>query len=91
MPSHEPDSGALQKLDYDRVRQIAGAIEPWQVSAILALGATVGELEAAVAWITVEADHSGLHHAAEGDVGRDSRITAVHEILAADKDTDDDD
>ena len=85
MPSDTFDGSARRRLDYAMVKQMAGSLAPWKVSAILALGATVGELEQALAWMSVESGGSGLHHAADADLARDSRVSSIFEILAADR------
>lgn len=90
MQSSDSDTEAQRGLDYASIKQTVGTIEPWKVSAILALGATVGELEQAVAWMTVESDGSGFRHAADRDVATDSRVAGIYEVLAADRAEDED-
>ena len=90
MQSQDTDAGARRKLDYAAIKLIAGTIEPWQVTAILALDVTVGELEQAVAWMAVESEGSGLHHAADRDLATDSRVAGIYEILAAERADSDD-
>jgi len=83
MPQNDADD--RRKVDYATIVGTAGSIAPWKISAILTLGATVADLEEAVAWISVEQDGSGLHHASSTDIVRDSKAAAIFEILSADR------
>ncbi|MEZ5666934.1 MAG: hypothetical protein R3F55_05795 [Alphaproteobacteria bacterium] len=74
-----PDD-AKERLTYDRVVAVAGQIPAWKVSAILALGATVDELEQAVALVSAEAGMDGAPH-----VARASRVGSIHDILAGER------
>ncbi len=85
MQTGDPDSESGQRLDYEAVVRTAGSIAPWKISAILALNATVEDLEEAVAWVSVETDGSGLHHARAGEAAADGRAAGIYEILVADR------
>ena len=74
-----------KRLDYDAVVRIAGSIAPWKISAILALNATVEDLEEAVAWVSVEIGDSGLRHDSGREAVADGRAAGIYEILVADR------
>jgi hypothetical protein len=78
-------TGSGRKLDYDAVLRVTGSIAPWKIAEILALNATVDELEKAVAWVSVEADDSGLHHDSGSGAAAEARVAGIYEILVADR------
>jgi hypothetical protein len=78
-------TGSGRTLDYDAVVRVTGSIAPWKIAEILALNATVEELEQAVAWASVEAGDSGLHHDSAGDAVAEARVAGIYGILVADR------
>lgn len=85
MSTMQGDSTSNERVDYDAVVRTLGMIEPWKISAILALGATAAELERAAAWVAVESDQSGLHHESAGGAGAEARVSGIYDILTSDR------
>ncbi len=65
----------------DDVFRLCGDISDARVAAILATGATLGDLEAAVAWADRESDVMG-----EARRPLDGRVAEIHEILTEGED-----
>ena len=75
---------AVVKLTGQQVHDIVGDIEDTKVAAIVATGATLDDLEAAMAWAAGENDVMGdVRHLAS------PMIAAVYDILTADEAADD--
>jgi len=76
----ETANGGISGLTSEEVRRICGDLSDWKVSAILETHATIGDLEAAVAWLVGEDDVMGEERRALS--GASARI---YDILAADE------
>lgn len=75
------DAGAAtNKLTHDLIVGIAGDTSDAKVAAILATGATVEDLEEAVAWASGESDVMG-----EERLPLSGLVSAVYDILTADE------
>ena len=85
MSSTDEDVARDGRLDYDAIVRTVGLIEPWKITAILALGASIEELEQAAAWVSVEDDESGLRHESAGDAATEARVAAIYEIMVSDR------
>ena len=79
-PADDPKA-AKPRLTHDQILRIAGEISDAKVAAIEAMGATLEELEEAVAWAVGESD-------VMGDQRRPlaGRISDLYDILTADED-----
>lgn len=77
-PVETPPCAPRKALTADDVRRIAGDIDDVKLVAILELGATVAELEAAVAWEEGESDVLG-----EAREPLSGRVGEIYEILTA--------
>jgi hypothetical protein len=69
-----------QRIGHDDVVRLCGDIEDWKVSAILGTGATIEELEEAVAWSIGEDDVMG-----EERKPLSGKVAQIQEILASDE------
>ncbi|MFQ5953930.1 MAG: hypothetical protein ACE5JZ_02580 [Kiloniellales bacterium] len=69
------------RLTHDRVIDIAGDLGDARIARILATGATVEDLEEAVAWAAGESDVMG-----EERLPLSGRVAKLYEILTADED-----
>lgn len=74
------DQGRARPLSGDEVRHFCGDIADWKVSAILAVGASVEEIETAVAWAAGEDDVMG-----EERRPLSGSAAAVYDVLVADE------
>lgn len=81
----EPNEGSAGPTHED-VRHVCGDIADWKVAAILATGATLDEIEVAVAWDAGEDDVMG-----EERRPLSGAAAAVYDILIADEDHGDED
>lgn len=81
-----PSSPSPHSLDAGEIRRECGTVLDWQVEAILATGASSGDLAAAVAWLDGQDD-------VMGDARRPltGRAAQVYDILAAGEEPDDED
>ena len=77
-PAEQNPCSPGKPLDADEVRRIAGEIDDVKLVAILELGASVAELEAAVAWAEGESDVLG-----EARERLSGRVGQLYEILTA--------
>jgi hypothetical protein len=73
-------SGGIPKLTSEDVRHVCGDLLDWKVNAILGTDATIGDLEAAVAWLEGEDDVMG-----EERRQLTGASALVYDILAADE------
>ena len=73
------------KLTHDRIIRIAGEISDAKIAAIEATGATLEDLEEAVAWASGESDVMG-----DERLPLSGLASVVYEILTADEAYDDD-
>lgn len=80
MSPSDDGPGSDAGLDYDAITRAAGEIAPWKITAILALDATVGDLERAVAWAYAEEGQTGLHH-----IETVGKAGSIYEILISDR------
>ncbi len=69
------------RLTHDQILRVAGDISDAKVAAIEAMGATLEELEEAVAWATGESDVMG-----DQRLPLAGRTAALYDILTADED-----
>jgi hypothetical protein len=83
--SRTPGQGATAALTRDRVVSLAGDLEDAQIAAIIATGATVGDLEEAIAWAEAESDVMGEMEKRLGEPA-----VRVYEILMTRKETEPD-
>ena len=83
MSKSGPDTGTSSKapLTHDAVCRIAGNMDDSKVAAVLATGASVEQLEEAVAWATGESDVMG-----DLRLPLTGRVAALYDILTADED-----
>jgi hypothetical protein len=72
--------GGAPKLSVEDVRHVCGDLLDWKVNAILGTNATIGDLEAAVAWLEGEDDVMG-----EERRPLTGASAQVYDILAADE------
>ncbi len=79
-PADDPKA-AKPRLTHDQILRIAGEISDAKVAAIEAMGATLEELEEAVAWAVGESDIMGDQRRPLA-----GRIDALYDILTADED-----
>jgi hypothetical protein len=81
-----PDAGEAARLDHGEVRRLCGDIADWKISAILATGAEIDDIEVAVAWAAGEDDVMGeARRPLVGAAG------AVYDIITADEEYGDED
>jgi hypothetical protein len=81
MPDKQTDT-----LTAAEVRHLCGEVPDWKVAAIVATGASVGEIETAIAWAAGEDDVMGeARRPLAGTAG------AVYDILTADEEYGDED
>lgn len=80
MGAEGSDREGRQRLNYERVVRVAGRIAPWKISAILALNASVDDLDQAVAWASAESGSDGPRR-----TGGDGMAGSIHEILVSDQ------
>ncbi len=73
----------LATLDAEAVRRLCGDITDATISAILAVGASIADLEAAIAWAAGESDVMG-----EARRPLAGASAAIYELLAADDEFD---
>ena len=69
------------RLRSDDVRRLCGDILDWKVDAIVSSGATISDLEAAVAWLTGGSDVMGKQR-----VPLDGAAASVYDLLASGED-----
>ena len=81
MPDDKP-----QALAASEVRHLCGDVADWKVSAILATGADVDDIEAAIAWAAGEDDVMGEERRPLAGAA-----AAVYDILTADDEYGDED
>lgn len=74
--------GREVELDAAEIRRIVGDITDAKIMAILKTGASLDELEQAVAWAEGESDVLG-----EAELPLSGPVSAVHEILTADEES----
>ncbi len=79
-PADDPKA-AKPRLTHDQILRIAGEISDAKVAAIEAMGATLEELEEAVAWAVGESDIMGDQRRPLA-----GRIDTLYDILTADED-----
>ena len=84
--TNEHGEGGNQPLGADEIRHLCGDIADWKVSAIIALGASVEEIETAVAWSAGEDDVMG-----EQRWPLSGSAAAVYDVLVADEEFGDED
>lgn len=84
--NNEPDEERTEGLSHEDVRHLCGDIVDWKVSAILATGASLDDIEAAVAWDAGEDDIMG-----EERRPLSGAAAAVYDILIADEEYGDED
>jgi hypothetical protein len=69
---------------HDEVRRLCGDIVDWKLNAIVATGATVAEIEEAVAWVSGADDVMG-----EERKPLSGKVAEVYDILTADDEWED--
>lgn len=79
--SSDPDGLGGPGPSYEDVRHLCGDVADWKISAILATGATMDEINAAIAWEAGEDDVMG-----EARRPLSGGAAAVYDILIADED-----
>ena len=77
---NDPDGLGAPGPSYEDVRHLCGDVADWKVSAILATGATLDEINAAIAWDAGEDDIMG-----EERRPLTGPAAAVYDILVADE------
>jgi hypothetical protein len=75
------DQSGRRELGHDDVRRIAGDIDDAKIAAIIGTGASLEELEEAVAWIAGESDVMG-----EARVPLSGVVAQVYDLLVQDED-----
>ena len=83
-PAEPNPCSADNPLSADDVRRIVGEVDDVKLVAILELGASVAELEAAVAWAEGESDVLGAAREP-----RSGRVGTLYEILTSGEDWED--
>ena len=72
---------AQPQIEAADVRRLCGDILDWKVDAILASGATIGDVEVAMAWVTGGDDVMG-----EARAPLSGAAARVYDLLASDED-----
>lgn len=84
--TNDQGEGSARPLGADDVRHLCGDIADWKVSAILAVGASLEEIETAVAWAAGEDDVMGEERRPLSGLS-----AAVYDVLDADEEFGDED